>query len=65
MEKAGALPNLDEWESELQVVCERCQTSPAFFSYELFSAERLVKGSRCAGCFLYLLRELRATSVGH
>jgi hypothetical protein len=59
LEKAGALPNLDESEAESQAVCEQCQTSPAFFSHELFSAERLVKGSRCAGCFLDLLRGLR------
>ena len=59
VEKADAFANLDESESKSQVVCERCQTSPASFSYQLFPAKRLVKGSRCASCFLDLLRGLR------
>ena len=33
LERADALPNLDESNSESQVVCEQCQTSPAFLSY--------------------------------
>ncbi len=60
VEKAGALSELDDAEPELQAVCQQCQTSPASFSYQLFSAERLVKGSCCPGCFLDLLRGLRA-----
>jgi hypothetical protein len=58
VDKTGIFPNLDESESESQGLCEQCQTSPAFFRYEVFSADRLVKGSRCAGCFLDLLRGL-------
>ena len=59
VERVGALPDLDKPEPELQAVCQQCQTSPASFSYQLFSAECLVKGSRCAGCFLDLLRGQR------
>jgi hypothetical protein len=59
LERADAFTNLDESKSESQVVCEQCQTSLAFLSYELFSAERPVKGSRCGGTFLDLLRGLR------
>lgn len=58
VEKTGALPNLDEPEYKSQVGCERCQQVPTI-CYELFSAQRLVKGSRCAGCFLDLLRAYR------
>ncbi len=59
VEKAGALPDLDKPEPESQAVCQQCQTSPASFSYQLFSAERLVKGICFPGCFLDLLRGLR------
>jgi hypothetical protein len=64
LEKAGAMANLSEPQSESQTVCEQCQLSRASFSYELFSAKRLVKGSCCAGCFLDLLRA-RCISVVH
>ena len=63
LEKWGAMPNLEKPQSESQTVCEQCQLSPALFSYELFSAKRLIKGSCCAGCFLDLLRGLRCISV--
>lgn len=63
VEKAGALLDLDRAEPESQAVCQQCQTSSASFSYELFSAERLVKGSCCPSCFLDLLRGL--PSVAH
>jgi len=59
--KACALPNLDVMKCELQTVCDKCQSNPASFCYELFSAKRLVKGSCCAGCFLDLLRGLWCT----
>jgi len=60
--KACALPNLDVTKCELQTVCDKCQSNPASFCYELFSAKRLVKGSCCAGCFLDLLRGLWCTN---
>jgi hypothetical protein len=60
LEKAAALSDLDKAEPELQAVCQQCQTSPASFSYQLLSAESLVKGRCCLGCFLNLLRGLRA-----
>ncbi len=59
LEKSYALPNLEESESESQAVCKKCHSSSSSFRYELFSADRLVKGSCCAGCFLDLLRGLR------
>lgn len=65
LEKVGSLPNLDELKSESKPLCEQCQSSPASFSYELFTSNHLVKGSRCAGCFLDLLRGLRCSSAGH
>ena len=59
VKKAGVLSDLDKAEPALQAVCQQCQTSPASFSYQLLSAESLVKGSCCPGCFLDLLRGLR------
>jgi hypothetical protein len=59
VEKASALPDLHKPELELEALCQQCQASPASFSYQLFSADRLVKGSCCPGCFLDLLRGLR------
>jgi hypothetical protein len=56
MDKACALPNLDVTEFELQTICEKCQACPASLRYELFSADCIVKGRCCAGCFLDLLR---------
>jgi hypothetical protein len=58
VEKTGALPALHKPEAESEAACQQCKASPASFSYQLFSAERVVKGIRCPGCFLDLLRGL-------
>ena len=57
VEKACDLPNLDGVGVRNHRLCvNSANRVPSSFSYELFSADRLVKGSRCPGCFLDLLR---------
>ena len=60
VEKAGALPDLDESEPESQAVCQQCQTSPAFpLATNCSPPSVSLKAVAALGCFLDLLRGLR------